>query len=508
MKRLGQRAGVPSWPPGRQRARRLPAAALWLGVAVALVAGGPAVATAQQQIDAAPPASAAAPAPAPAPVAAPAQVDRSQLIQSLLPSVVSIVIRKDVGGGGTKPGAAAAQPETRQAYGSGMIIDPSGLIATNYHVVQGAWEIEVGFHDGTRALAHLVKATKLIDVALIKVDVEHKLPAVRWGSSEALQVGEPVFAIGNALGVGISATQGIVSALHRNIDASPYDDFIQTDASINHGNSGGPLFNAQGEVVGMNTALLSPSAGSSGLGFAIPSRSVQIIIDRLLTYGWLRPGWIGVKIEEVTPDMARALGMRQAEGSIVAFVQPGGPAEQAGLRIGDVLVGLNEASASDERALLRSIATSPIGKVLALSLWRNGKPATVNVTVHEWPRDLWDKLDPPIPPARPEPSLPPDLGIGLAALTPADRSRPGLMPKQTAVKVVAVAAGSDAAQRGLTAGDFILRVQDRTIARVADVQAAFRAERASGLKFVMVLVLPKVQRFPGPEWLVLRLADG
>jgi serine protease Do len=432
----------------------------------------------------------------------------SKLIRDLLPSVVSIVIEKDAVRAGTSQSAAAGAPQSSKAYGSGFIIDPSGLIATNYHVVQGAWEIEVGFHDGTRVLAHLVKATQLVDIALIKVDVGHPLPPVRWGSSEALQVGDPVIAIGNALGVGISVTRGIVSALHRNIDASPYDDFIQTDAAINHGNSGGPLFNLNGEVVGIDTALLSPSAGSSGLGFAIPSRSAQIITDRLLRYGWLRPGWIGVKIEEVTPDMAQALSMPQAMGSVVAYLQPGGPAETAGLRVGDVIVSVNDAASSDERALLRTIATTSIGQELTLALWRDGKPVATNVTVREWPRALWEKLDPPISAARAEHVVQQNLGIALAPLTDADRARPGLPPSRTGVRVTGVANGSDAAQRGLVAGDIILQVQNRPITTVADMQEALAAARAAKLPFVMVLTLHKTQVFPAPAWVALRVSDG
>jgi serine protease Do len=433
---------------------------------------------------------------------------QSKLIQGLLPSVVSIVIQKNVGRAGANGAATSGEPKSSQSYGSGFIIDASGLIATNYHVVRGAWEIEVGFHDGSRALAHLVKATELVDVALIKVEVGHPLPALPWGDSDKLQVGDRVFAIGDALGVGVSVSGGLVSALHRNIEASPYDDFIQTDAAINHGDSGGPLVNMEGEVVGIDTALLSPTNGSSGLGFAIPSRSAQILIDRLMRYGWLRPGYIGVKIEEVTPDMALALGMPRAEGSVVANVQPGAPAENAGLKVGDVIVSLNNATPSDERALLRTIATTPIGQEMTISLWRDGKPATLKVTVGEWPRAAWEKLDPPISISGSEPVVPPNLGITLAALTDADRDLPGFPPKQNGVKVTQVAVGSDAAQRGLTTGDIILRVQDKTIAKVADMQGALNAARAAHDKFVMLLVLPKTQKNPGPVWMAVRVSDG
>jgi serine protease Do len=436
------------------------------------------------------------------------QAAQSKLIRGLLPSVVSVVIQKNVGRPGPNHGDAPGTPKATQSYGSGFIIDPSGLIATNYHVVQGAWEIEIVFHDGTRALAHLVKATQLVDVALVKVEVGHPLPALPWGDSDKLQVGDRVFAMGDALGVGISVSGGLVSALHRNIEASPYDDFIQTDAAINHGNSGGPLFNTKGEVVGIDTALLSPTNGSSGLGFAIPSRSVQILIDRLMRYGWLRPGYTGIKVEEVTPDMALALGMAQAQGSIVANVQPGSPAEAAGLRVGDVIVSLNNAAPSDERALLRTIATTPIGQEMAVSLWRDGKPATLNVTVKEWPRAAWEKLDPPISMAGPEPVVPQNLGMTLAALTDPDRALPGFPRARNGVKVKAVAAGSDAAQRGLTAGDIILRVQEKAIANVADMRSALDAAREAHAKFVMMLILPKTQKNPGPIWIALRLSDG
>jgi serine protease Do len=423
------------------------------------------------------------------------RASQSELIQNLLPSVVKITIRKNVAP--VRPGTnAAAARDDGRAYGSGFIIDASGVIATNYHVVQDAWEIEVSFNDGTRVLAHLLRATRLIDVALIKVDVGHPLPALPWGNSDELQVGDPVFAIGNALGVGISVSSGIVSALNRDIEDSPYDDFIQTDAAINHGNSGGPLFNMQGEVIGIDTALISPSSGSSGVGFAIPAREARVIIDRLMNYGWLRPGWIGVKIQQVTPDMSEALGIERAEGSLVSYVAPGGPAAAAGLRVGDVILHIDAAAPTDERAILRTIATTPIGENITLALWRDGKPASLTVSVHEWPRAQWETLDPPVSMATPSHGVPADLGITLGAAA------------QTGVLVTGVAAGTDAAQRGLVAGDVILRVQEKTVTNAAEVQAAFQAVRARKREFALVLVDPKVHEKPGPEWIVLRVSDN
>jgi serine protease Do len=305
-----------------------------------------------------------------------------------------------------------------------------------------------------------------------------------------------VFAIGNALGVGISVSSGIVSALNRDIEDSPYDDFIQTDAAINHGNSGGPLFNMQGEVIGIDTALISPSSGSSGVGFAIPAREARVIIDRLMNYGWLRPGWIGVKIQQVTPDMSEALGIERAEGSLVSYVAPGGPAAAAGLRVGDVILHIDAAAPTDERAILRTIATTPIGENITLALWRDGKPASLTVSVHEWPRAQWETLDPPVSMATPSHGVPADLGITLGAAA------------QTGVLVTGVAAGTDAAQRGLVAGDVILRVQEKTVTNAAEVQAAFQAVRARKREFALVLVDPKVHEKPGPEWIVLRVSDN
>src|SRR5271165_2820007 len=218
--------------------------------------------------------------------------NQSDLIRSLLPSVVNVASTVQ---GSTQSGAA--RPQTSQ--GSGFVIDPSGLIATNDHVIHGAYQITVTFSDGQTAPAKLVATAPTIDIAVIKVDTQHKLVAVRWGDSNKLQIGDPVIAIGNALGLGMAVSSGVVSALNKNINASPYDDYIQTDASINHGNSGGPLFNRAGEVIGMDTALISPTTGSVGLGFAQPSADVKFVTERLISHGWSAPGWVGGAVEDM-----------------------------------------------------------------------------------------------------------------------------------------------------------------------------------------------------------------
>jgi serine protease Do len=431
----------------------------------------------------------------------------AELLRKLLPSVVSINVRKDVVQADSGANASAKAPEIKASFGSGFVIDPSGVIATNSHVVQDAWQIDVTFFDGTKVPAHLLKATRLIDVAIIKVDMDHPLAALPWGDSDKLQIGDPVFTIGNGLGVGISVSGGIVSGLNRDIMDSPYDDYIQTDAVINHGNSGGPMFNDKGEVVGIDTALLSATSGFSGIGLAIPARSARAVIGQLMNYGWLRPGWIGVKIQQLTPEMGQALRMTNPQGSIVANVTPNGPSAAAGLRVGDVVMRLGTATPADERALLRGIATSPIGKPITLGLWRDGKEQSLDVTVQEWPRSQWEMIDVPVSMPASHHQIAPDLGIALAPLDDATRTQLGVTSQHGGIVVTGVAPGSDAAQHGLAAGDVILRVQERTITTAADAQAAFNAARADKLPFILVLIEQKVHRTPGPEWMALRVSD-
>jgi serine protease Do len=436
------------------------------------------------------------------------QAGETAFFGKLLPSVVSINVTKDVTRPESAVNASGTSGETQHSFGTGFVIDPSGVIATNSHVVQDAWQIDVTFVDGTRVPAHLLKATRLIDVAVIKIDVDHPLPALHWGDSDAVQVGDPVFVIGNALGVGISVSGGIVSGLNRNIMDSPYDDYIQTDAAINHGNSGGPLFNKKGEVVGINTALLSATSSFSGLGFAIPARSAQVVIDRLMNYGWLRPGWVGMKIQQVTPEMAKALGMKQAEGSIVAAVTPGGPAAEAELRPGDVITRLGNKTPADERALLRTITISPIGEKITFGLWRDGTVQSLDVTVREWPRSQWDMVDVPVSMPAPRHQIPPDLGIAVEPLNDASRAKYGAPAAPNGVVVAGVAPGSDAADHGLSVGDIIVRVQGSLITEPGQVANALAATRADKREFVLVLVQPKSGDRMGIKWMTLRLGDG
>ena len=450
----------------------------------------------------------------------------TNLFRSLLPTVVNITARGQMEDSAPAmvaasdappdaPSPGAPSPDTppddalpgriKTVVGSGFVIDPAGIIATNWHVVAGAYEIIVNFADGSSTPASVLSATRVGDIALLKVDVGHPLPVAHWGDSDKVQVGDPVVAIGNPLGLGMSVSSGIVSALNRNIMETPYDDFIQTDAAINHGNSGGPLFNMRGEVIGIDTAIVSPTTGSAGLGFAIPASNAQFVIERMLKYGWVRPSWLGMIVQQVTPDMARALGMAQPTGSIVAATAADGPAAAAGVQVGDVVLRFGDKTPSDERALLRMIAMTPEGQTSSLTIWRAGQQRTLPVIVREWPRQQWAKYDMAAKAAPIHWTLPPDFGLTLADLSDRNRAHYGLDAQQAGVLITGVAADTDAAEHGLVPGDVILRVQDAPVRSSAEVKAKLDAVRDQKRSFALLLVLPEAQTRPGPKWIALRV---
>ena len=287
-------------------------------------------------------------------------------------------------------GRAAHQPEPEQrlqSLGSGFIIDPSGLIVTNNHVIDGADKITVTLQDNTTLKATVVGRDETGDIALLRVKPDKPLPAVQFGDSDKARVGDWVLAIGNPFGLGGTVTAGIVSARGRNIHQGPYDDFIQTDAAINRGNSGGPLFNMDGQVVGMNTAIYSPSGGSIGIGFSIPSNMVKNVVAQLKDYGHPRRGWLGVRIQEVTPDIAESLGLKDATGAMVAGVNEGGPADKAKIQNGDIILKFNNQDVKDMHALPLIVADSAVGDSVPVVVWRNGKQLTVTAKLAEKPDD-------------------------------------------------------------------------------------------------------------------------
>jgi serine protease Do len=392
----------------------------------------------------------------------------------LLPSVVNISnIHYDPAGPGQ------TMPARRESLGSGFVIDASGIILTNKHVVADAAEISVTLSDGTVYTASLLHEAALVDVALLKIEPTQPLPPVHFGDSDKLRIGEPVLAIGNPLGFGNSVSAGIVSALDRDIHLSPYDAFIQTDAAINHGNSGGPLFDRAGEVVGMDTALYSPTdaGGSIGLGFSIPSNDLQFVIAKLLEYGWVRSGWIGVTGQTMTGPLANAVGLRRPEGAILTDIDPKGPAARAGLRIGDVVLKVGVWDVRDVRLLNRAVSVQPVGSTAPLTYWRDGAMQSTIVTIDDSPIELKASTNRPmlLKPPTLRVASDPSLGLSLAALSPEVRARFKLDPKAGGVVVTGVADNSRAADRGILAGDVILQVDHEPVTS----PAAFRQRIAS-----------------------------
>ncbi|MGA9866711.1 MAG: DegQ family serine endoprotease [Acetobacteraceae bacterium] len=403
-------------------------------------------------------------------------------------------------GGATKP-----EPDRKmQSLGSGFIIDPSGIIVTNNHVIEGADEITVTLQDNTSLKAKVIGRDTTGDIALLKVDAGKPLPALAFGDSSAMRVGDWVLAIGNPFGLGGTVTAGIVSARGRDIHEGPYDDFIQTDAPINRGNSGGPLFNMDGEVIGINTAIYSPSGGSIGIGFAIPSDIAKLDVAQIRQYGHPRRGWLGVRIQEVTPDIADSLGLHGGNrGALVAGVNSGGPADGAHLRNGDIILSFNGAPVKDMRALPRIVADTDVGKEVPIAVWRDGKEITLQATLAEKPDDV-EKAAVSAAPAPPKPAEIAGLGMTLAPIDQGARDRYHLGADQKGVVVTDVAGGGAAAQRGVKPGDVIVEVQQSEVSSPDDVRRRVETVRKEDRKSVLVLI----QRADGLSWVPLPLDSG
>ena len=282
-------------------------------------------------------------------------------------------------------------PRKVTSLGSGFIIDPSGYIVTNHHVIEDAEEVTVILHDDTNLKAKIIGRDTKTDLALLKVEAKKPLPYVKWGDSEKARVGDWVLAIGNPFGLGGTVTAGIISARKRDINSGPYDSYLQTDASINRGNSGGPMFNLDGEVIGINTAIFSPSGGSIGIGFAIPSAQARTVIDQLRKYGRTRRGWLGVRIQTVTDQIAESLAMGRARGALVAGVTDNGPADKAGIKSGDVIVAFDGQDIDEMRDLPRLVAETAIDKDVKVRVIRGGKPVELSVQVGELPDEIKER---------------------------------------------------------------------------------------------------------------------
>ncbi|XSG82880.1 MAG: DegQ family serine endoprotease [Methyloligella sp. ZOD6] len=380
-------------------------------------------------------------------------------------------------------------PRRVSSLGSGFVYDSSGLIITNNHVIEGADEIVVNFTDGrklkvTEILGHDPKT----DLALLKVEPEEPLKAVKFGDSTKMRVGDWVMAIGNPFGLGGTLTLGIISATKRDINAGPYDDFIQTDAAINRGNSGGPLFNMDGEVIGVNTAIISPTGGSIGIGFAVPSNSALTIIEQLKQYGETRRGWLGVHVQRVTEEIAESLGMEEPRGALVAKVMPGSPAEVAGIKSGDVILDFDGQEVDTMRSLPRLVAATAIGKTVDVSLLRKREPMKLEVTVGRLPESeqVEDLSEAPAEP--PEPELERLLGLAIAPLTPQLRDEYGIDNSIEGVIILEVEPGSQAEEKDVKVGDVIVEVTQETVTNPQEVLARIDAVKKSGRKSVLLLI--------------------
>ncbi len=405
---------------------------------------------------------------------------------------------------GEQPGQPPGQgPRRAQSLGSGFIIDPSGIVVTNNHVIEGAEEITVVLQDDTRIRAELLGADPRTDLAVLRVRHSRPLPAVPFGDSDTAQVGDWVVAIGNPFGLGGSVTAGIVSARGRDIRQGTYDDFIQTDAAINRGNSGGPLFNLNGEVVGINTAIYSPTGGSIGIGFSIPSNLAKNIVTQLREHGRVRRGWLGVNIQQVTDEIAESLSLRPGpRGALVASAREGGPAAGGGIQAGDVILRFNNTDVREMRFLPRIVADTPVGAQVPVVVWRNGREETLTVTVGELPAEQQQAAVQPNQPApRPQQMELSGLGLKIAPITPEARERFSLRPESRGVVITEVAPNSPGAERELRAGDVIVEVQQERVNSPQEVQDRLERLRRQGRATALLLI----ESAQGQRWVPLRL---
>jgi serine protease Do len=347
-----------------------------------------------------------------------------------------------------------------RSLGSGFIINPDGYLVTNNHVVDGATDIRVKLADGRELGAKIVGRDSKTDLALLKIEATG-LPVVPLGDSSALQVAEPVMAIGNPFGLAQTVTTGIVSATGRVIGEGPYDDFIQTDASINPGNSGGPLINARGQAVGINTAIFSQSGGSIGIGFAIPINLAKSVVAALAEHGHVVRGWLGVAVQPLTPELAKALDVVASQGALVSAVTPGSPAMQAGLRPGDVITAYDGRKVGRTEDLPRAVAETPVGREVPLTVLRDGKTVSLMARIA--------RLEEPVERVAATGEMGSGLGVAVQPLTPALARELGLSEIQ-GLLVRAVEDGSPASTVGLAAGDVIVEVDRQPVQSAADLK--------------------------------------
>ncbi len=444
------------------------------------------------------------------------------LAEQISPSVVNIttstVVERPTGPQGIVPegspfedffnnrrqneGEDGQRPRRSSALGSGFVISEDGYVVTNNHVIEGADEILIEFFSGQELPAKVIGTDPNTDIALLKVETDVPLSFVPFGDSDGARVGDWVIAMGNPLGQGFSVSAGIVSARNRALSGS-YDDYIQTDAAINRGNSGGPLFNMDGEVIGVNTAILSPNGGSIGIGFSMASNVVTRVVDQLREFGETRRGWLGVRIQDLTDDLAEGFGLGSTDGALVNSVQVG-PAKDGGMLDGDVIVNFAGKPVKDTRALVRTVANSPVGETVRVIVLREGKSVTLKVTLGRR-EDAEKAVETSVP--APDEEVAPEtkmlLGLTLRVLTDKFREELSLEAKQMGLVITEVDETSEAFEKGLLAGDVITEAGQEKIESIADLDTRLAEVKEAGRKSLLLLV----RRGGDPRFVALSLAD-
>jgi serine protease Do len=379
------------------------------------------------------------------------------------------------------------RPRRVSSLGSGFVLDAAGVVITNNHVIESADEIVVNFNDGSKLVAELVGKDPKTDLAVLRVKPTKPLKAVGFGDSDKLRVGDWVMAIGNPFGLGGTVTAGIVSARNRDINSGPYDNYIQTDAAINRGNSGGPLFDMNGAVVGINTAIISPTGGSIGIGFAIPAANARGVVDQLLQFGETRRGWLGVRIQQVTDDIAESLKLGEPRGALIAGVNSDGPAQKAGIEPGDVVLSFDGKPIKEMRDLPRFVADTPIGKEVDIVVLRKGEQQTKRVVVARLIEEEPKKAS-LTPDAKTEEVAKLALGLTLSTLTDELKKKHGITGDLKGVVVTEVDPKSAAADKQIQVGDMILEVGQETVTTPADISARIEALKKEGRKTALFQV--------------------
>ncbi len=378
------------------------------------------------------------------------------------------------------------------SLGSGFVIDPSGIVITNNHVIADANEVTVILNDGQKLKAEIIGKDQKVDVAVLKVKPEKPLKAVKFGDSDKAKVGDWVLAVGNPFGLGGSVTAGIVSARNRNIDSGPYDNYIQTDASINKGNSGGPLFNMDGEVIGINTAILSPSGGSVGIGFATPANTVQPVVEQLQQFGETRRGWLGVRIQNIDDAIAETLSLGATRGALVAGVDDKGPSKSAGLKAGDVIVKFDGKPIKESRDLPKLVAATPVGKDVELVIMRGGKEQTKIVKLgrlEDGEKVASKENGKEKPESSGASSSQSALGLELSRLSDDLRARYQIKDTvKSGVLITAVDPRSEAAEKRLQAGEVLLEVNQEAVNDPAEAVKKIKALKDAGKKTALLIV--------------------